>query len=133
MKFEFVKIENIGDFSRQIQYWRLLWYLVYTCEVLHHANSCMWRRKRTRTLLDFNLVKKRKFYEKQVENDQKSGIRVRCVSCFVGPPSTFWASLATLNLFDNPAWYRVFHGLATLSLLPSRKYKKQFWAIVKES
>ena len=62
----------------------------------------MWRRKRTRTLLDFNLVKKRKFYEKQDENDQKATLGVRCVSCFVGPPPTFLASPATLNLFDSP-------------------------------
>ena len=32
----------------------------------------------------------------------KAAIGVRCVSCFVGPPPTFLASPATLNLFDNP-------------------------------
>ena len=32
----------------------------------------------------------------------KAAIGVRCVSCFVGPPATFLASPATLNLFDNP-------------------------------
>ena len=32
----------------------------------------------------------------------KAVIGVRCVLCFVGPPATFLASLATLNLFDNP-------------------------------
>ena len=32
----------------------------------------------------------------------KAAIRVRCVSWFVGPPPTFLASPATLNLFDNP-------------------------------
>ena len=54
-------------------------------------------------MLDFNLVKKRKFYEKQDENDQKAEIRVRCVSCFLEHPATFLASPAILNLFDNPA------------------------------
>ena len=32
----------------------------------------------------------------------KAVIGIRCVSCFVGPPPTFLASPATLNLFDNP-------------------------------
>ena len=53
-------------------------------------------------MLAFNLVKKKKFYEKQDENDQKVAIGVRCVSCFVGPLPTFLASPASLNLFDNP-------------------------------
>ena len=43
-----------------------------------------------------------KFYKKQDENDQKAAIGVRYVSCFVGPPPSFLASPATLNLFDNP-------------------------------
>ena len=42
--------------------------------------------------------------KKQDKNDIiKAAVRVRCVSCFVGPPPTFLASTATLNLFDNPA------------------------------
>ena len=55
-------------------------------------------------MIDFTLVKKRKFYKKQDENNQKAafGVRCTCVSCFVGPPPTFLASPATLNLFDNP-------------------------------
>ena len=53
-------------------------------------------------MLDFNLLEKKKFYEEQDENDQKAAIGVRCVLCFVGPPPTFLASPATLNLFDNP-------------------------------
>ena len=32
----------------------------------------------------------------------KAAIGVRCVSCFVGPPLTFLASPATLNVFHNP-------------------------------
>ena len=32
----------------------------------------------------------------------KATIGVRCVSCFMGLPPTFLASLASLNLFDNP-------------------------------
>ena len=35
--------------------------------------------KRTKTLLDFNFVKKRKVDEEQDENDQKASIGVRCV------------------------------------------------------
>ena len=31
----------------------------------------------------------------------KAAMGVRYVSCFVGPPATFLASLATLNLFGN--------------------------------
>ena len=51
-------------------------------------------------MLDFNLVKKKKFYGKQDENDQKAAIGVKCVLRFVGPPPTFLATPATLNLFD---------------------------------
>ena len=50
-------------------------------------------------MLDFNLGKKKKFYEKHDENDQKAAFRVRSVLCFVEPPPTF---LTSLNLFDNP-------------------------------
>ena len=64
-------------------------------------------------MLDFNLVKK-KFFEKH-ENDQKAAIGVRCVLCFVGPPPTFLASPATLNLFDNPGFCSVRESDETLS------------------
>ena len=42
--------------------------------------------KRIKTLLDFNLVKKWKFDEKQDENDQGSDDRSKM--CFVEPPVT---------------------------------------------
>ena len=32
----------------------------------------------------------------------KGAIGLRCLSCFVGPPDTFLAPPATINLFDNP-------------------------------
>ena len=35
----------------------------------------------------------------------KAAIGIRSVSCFVGPPLTFLASPATLNVFDNPVKY----------------------------
>ena len=57
----------------------------------------MLRRKRSRILLDFNLVEKRKFYEKQDENDQGSDRGKMCF-VFCGASCNFLASPATLNL-----------------------------------
>ena len=54
--------------------------------------------------VDFNLVKKRKFYEKQDEDDQGSDRGKMCfVFCGALLPATFLGSPIILNLFDNPA------------------------------
>ena len=96
---------RILDFSRQIQYWRLPWYLVHILAkyVITQIHACR-ELKQTRTLLDCSLVRKRKFYEKQDENDQKAVVGVRCDSYFVGPPPSLFATLATLNLFNKPVF-----------------------------
>ena len=112
MKLECAAIENIRNFSSQIQYWRLPRCLVdlQNTSSYNHASVCMWEEKfiatgsnegkRTRTLLDFNYVKKRNFNEEQDEIDRGSNRGKNCfVFCRASP--TLLATPATLNLLDN--------------------------------
>ena len=76
-------IENKRDFSCQIQYRRLSWYLV---DLLWIMSSCKSMHVEKRKLWQAVLVKKTEFDEKQVEKDRDNNW-VRCVPYFVGPPS----------------------------------------------
>ena len=71
-----------------------------TGKIHHHTSSYMYKvmaigsngEKRTRILLNFNIVKQRKVDEEQDENDQGSN---RGKVCFVGPSPTLLATPAT--------------------------------------
>ena len=76
--------------------------IFYTCEIRHHANSDTCREESELGLFQILIWLKGGSSMKKKTRIIKAAIGIRCISCFVGPPPTFLASPATLNLFDNP-------------------------------
>ena len=107
MKFECVKIENnfffIGYSSRQIQYLRLPSFSIY----LWNTSSCKFmhvEKKANQDLARSFFLKKRKFYEKQDENDQGSdGSKICFVFC--GASCYFFSISGYSKSFWQPSEY----------------------------